>query len=85
MNASRLSGSLAGRVQQTAGEGSSAGDATGHLPSAARDLYVQEVAHATHLIFLTGVCIALVALAAAAFIEETPLRGKPAAPAPVTP
>ncbi|MEV5012961.1 MDR family MFS transporter [Streptomyces sp. NPDC053782] len=66
------------------GEGSSAG--AGHLSAAARTDYIADVAHATHLIFLTGALIALTALAASLFIKEVPLRGKPgSAPASAKP
>ncbi|MFE1146258.1 MDR family MFS transporter [Streptomyces albidoflavus] len=44
--------------------------------------HVAAVAHATHLIFLTGALIALAALVAAVFLEEVPLRGKPGAAPP---
>jgi EmrB/QacA subfamily drug resistance transporter len=76
--ASLFTNAFAGSSQGMAGEGSSSGSATGHLSSAAHDLYLHEVANATHLIFLTGACIALVALVASVFIKEVPLRGKPA-------
>ncbi|MGA5293020.1 MDR family MFS transporter [Streptomyces koyangensis] len=46
--------------------------------------HVAAVAHATHLIFLTGALIALAALVAAVFLEEVPLRGKPGAAAPAS-
>lgn len=38
--------------------------------------HVAAVAHATHLIFLTGALIALAALVAAVLLEEVPLRGR---------
>ncbi|WP_033289898.1 MDR family MFS transporter [Amycolatopsis jejuensis] len=44
---------------------------------------VPSVAHATHLIFLTGGCLALAALLAAIFVEEVPLRGATPAETPV--
>lgn len=55
------------------GEGSTTAHTTEQAP------YLQDVAHATHLIFLTGACIALAALIASLLIEEVPLRGKPGA------
>ncbi|MEU7043995.1 MDR family MFS transporter [Streptomyces varsoviensis] len=58
------------------GEGGPAGGAE-HLSAAARQAYISDVAHATHLIFLTGALIGLAALAASLFIKEIPLRGKP--------
>ncbi|MEU2678345.1 MDR family MFS transporter [Streptomyces sp. NPDC007107] len=55
-------------------EGPGHGGTTTQLSSA----YIADVAHATHLIFLTGALIALASLLAAVFVKEIPLRGKPA-------
>ncbi|MFE9253290.1 MDR family MFS transporter [Streptomyces sp. NPDC007088] len=68
--------SLFAGAAHASGEESGGGTAVPH--SAA---YVAGVAHATHLIFLTGALIALAALLAAVFLRETPLRGRPG-PAP---
>lgn len=73
--ASLFTGAVAGAGQQQ-GEGSPSGAAE-HLSAAARRTYISDVAHATHLIFLTGALIALAALAASVLIQEVPLRGKP--------
>ncbi|MFF4966164.1 MDR family MFS transporter [Streptomyces sp. NPDC001037] len=48
-------------------------------------VYIHDVAHATHLIFLTGACIGIAALIASVLIEEVPLRGKPTAATPASP
>ncbi|MFI6093173.1 MDR family MFS transporter [Streptomyces sp. NPDC051218] len=76
-----VSGAGSGAGEQGPGEGA-AGQATEQLTSAARSAYIHDVAHATHLIFLTGACIAVLALIAAVLIEEVALRGKPGATPP---
>ncbi|MEU2623760.1 MDR family MFS transporter [Streptomyces sp. NPDC007157] len=53
---------------------------------AAKDAYLHAVAHGTQQIFLVGALCAAAAFAAAVFIEEVPLRGKPgSAPKPPKP
>lgn len=74
--ASLFTGAVAGGPGRQHSEGSP-GDVTEHVSAAARHAYISDVAHATHLIFLTGALIALAALLAAVFIKEVPLRGKP--------
>ncbi|WP_431035034.1 MDR family MFS transporter [Streptomyces sp. P6-2-1] len=64
------------------GGGVASGSGVGHVPAAARAAYASDVAHATHLVFLTATLIALAALVAAVFVEEIPLRGKPGAATP---
>ncbi|WP_415944022.1 MDR family MFS transporter [Streptomyces sp. 067-1] len=59
------------------GEGAPSTSAAGRLSDAARDAYLADVVHATHLIFLTTSLIALAALPASLLIKEVPLRGKP--------
>ncbi|MGW2640413.1 MDR family MFS transporter [Streptomyces sp. NPDC001348] len=64
--------------------GSSA--ATAHPSQTARGLiHIHDVAHATHLIFLTGACIGTAPLIASVLIEEVPLRGKSGAAASAKP
>ncbi|MFI1312233.1 MDR family MFS transporter [Streptomyces albidoflavus] len=70
-----LGGSLGVAVFASLFAGAVAGGAGGAA-------HVAAVAHATHLIFLTGALIALAALVAAVFLEEVPLRGKPGAAPP---
>lgn len=64
-----LGGSLGVAVFASLFAGAVAGGAGGAA-------HVAAVAHATHLIFLTGALIALAALVAAVFLEEVPLRGR---------
>lgn len=59
------------------GEDAPSTSAAGRLSDAARDAYLADVVHATHLIFLTTSLIALAALPASLLIKEVPLRGKP--------
>ncbi|MFD9561705.1 MDR family MFS transporter [Streptomyces sp. NPDC059994] len=54
------------------------------LPPTVKDAYLDAVASGTHTLFLCGALICLVGIAAACFIKEIPLRGKPTA-APATP
>ncbi len=82
--ASLFTGAVSGGTAQSPGAAAHSGHATEHLTAAAHQAYVHDVAHATHLIFLTGACIALTALPAAVFIEEVPLRGRPGSD-PATP
>ena len=53
------------------------------LPDAAREAYEHAVASGTHIAFLVGGSVAVIALLAALFVKEVPLRGaaKPEAPA----
>ncbi len=62
------------------------GTVTARPTQTARGLIsIHDVAHATHLIFLTGACIGTAALIASVLIEEAPLRGKSAAAASAGP
>ncbi|MEU1910439.1 MFS transporter [Streptomyces hygroscopicus] len=62
------------------------GTVTARPTQTARGLIsIHDVAHATHLIFLTGACIGTAALIASVLIEEVPLRGKSAAAASAVP
>lgn len=54
-----------------------AGTASGGLPLAARQAYLNAVVNGTQHIFLLGAIVAVFAFAAAVFIKEVPLRGKP--------
>ena len=45
------------------------------LPDAAREAYEYAVASGTHIAFLVGGSVAVVALVAAFFVQEVPLRG----------
>lgn len=58
--------------------------ALAHLPAGLKDAYLHSVASGTHVLFLWGALISLVGLAAAWFIKEVPLRGKPGS-APAAP
>ncbi|MFH8343039.1 MDR family MFS transporter [Streptomyces sp. AM6-12] len=73
--ASLFTGTITGASTQTAGSRG----ATAQPTRASGYAYVHDVAHATHLIFLTGACIAIAALIVSVLIEEIPLRGKPQA------
>lgn len=55
----------------------------GKLPDAAREAYEHAVASGTNIAFLVGGSVAVIALLAALFVKEVPLRGaaKPEAPA----
>ncbi|WP_103338098.1 MDR family MFS transporter [Amycolatopsis sp. CA-126428] len=75
--ASLLTGNLTVGITPAPGERTDPRVGSAHLTQAARDLYVHDVAHATHLIFLTGAGIAVAALIASVLIKEVPLRGTP--------
>jgi MFS family permease len=57
-------------------------DSLAKLPEQVRDAYQYAVTSGTHSAFLLGAAIAVVALVAALFVKELPLRGSAPAPAP---
>lgn len=73
--ASLFTATVAGHSTASSTEGTTSASTAAHLSQTARDTHVHDVAHAIHLIFLTGTCIAVLALIAALLIEEVPLRG----------
>ncbi|WP_420082907.1 MDR family MFS transporter (plasmid) [Streptomyces sp. JL4002] len=84
--ASLFTGTITAGTAATPAEGTGSSAATAHPTQTARGLiYIHDVAHATHLIFLTGACIGIAALIASALIEEVPLRGKSGAAASARP
>jgi len=56
-------------------------DSLAKLPEPVRDAYQYAVSSGTHSAFLLGAAIAVVALVAALFVKELPLRGSAPAPA----
>lgn len=58
---------------------------TARMSRAAKDAYLQAVAHGTQQIFLVGAVCAAVALIAATLIKEVPLRAKPGSQSPAKP
>ncbi|MEV8456506.1 MDR family MFS transporter [Streptomyces sp. NPDC052095] len=53
------------------------------LPDAAREAYQFAVASGTHIAFLVGASVAVIALVSSVFVKEVPLRGSGPAPKPV--
>ncbi|WP_406104942.1 MFS transporter [Streptomyces sp. NBC_01003] len=77
-------GALGGKVTQESTQLTAEGLAK--LPAVARDAYQHAVSAGTHSAFLLGSIIAVVALIAAVFVKEVPLRGAgPAKAAPGSP
>ncbi|MER5556602.1 MDR family MFS transporter [Streptomyces sp. NPDC002793] len=73
----RVQDEMAERGGGTVTESSAQLDATSlaKLPDAAREAYEYAVASGTHIAFLVGGSVAVVALLAAFFVKEVPLRG----------
>jgi hypothetical protein len=66
-------GALGSKVTEQSAQLDQAGLAK--LPEAAREAYQHAVSSGTHSAFLLGAVVAVVALAAAVFVKEVPLKG----------
>ncbi|MGW2546913.1 DHA2 family efflux MFS transporter permease subunit, partial [Kitasatospora sp. NPDC001574] len=85
---SRVTETMAERLGSAAGAGGSQGDpsqlspaALRALPEPVQDAYHHAVANGMHTVFLWGAGVAVIAVAAAVFMREVPLRGAGGPPA----
>lgn len=78
---SEQGGALGARVTEQSAQLDAASLAK--LPEAVREAYQHAVSAGTHSAFLLGAVVAVVALVAAVFVKEVPLRGRGRSPTPM--